>query len=100
LTSAGWRGLYLIYLTLAPAWIKDVSVLYQPDKLQTFVTLEPLGNGLMIALFSLGLHMLTETFMASHTKRVLTGIRGLLRHLFGTASLVVASLAILLQWIL
>ncbi len=97
LTSAVWRGLYLIYLLVAPGWIREISVLYQPDKLLSFATLEIMGNGLMIALGSLGISLLARYFRIP--LQPWTNRQGLFRRSYGVLSFMSVSLAVILQWV-
>ncbi len=98
LTSAAWRGLYLIYLLLAPNWIREVSVLYQPDKLLSFATLELIGNGLVIALWSMGLSLLMKRFKTPFAKRLANG-QGFFNRSLSVLSLASVCLAVVLQWV-
>ncbi len=98
LTSAAWRGLYLLYLLLAPDWIREISVLYQPEMLMNFATLELLGTGLIIALWSIGASLLMKYHKKPFSKRFANG-QGFLNRSSGDLAIASVCLAVLLQWI-
>ena len=98
-TSAVWRGLYLLYLLLAPGWIREVSVLQQPGKLAHFATLEVLGNGLVIALGAMGARLLVKSKKTPLARRLKNG-QGLFNRFVNALSLAAVCLAVALQWLL
>jgi hypothetical protein len=97
-TSAMWRGLYFIYLLLAPGWIREASILYQPGKLLSFATLELLGNGLIIALWSIGISLLMQRIKSPLFNR-LAGGQGLFKRILSILPMASVCLAVLLQWV-
>jgi hypothetical protein len=97
-TSALWRGLYLIYLLLAPGWVREASILYQPVKLMSFVTLELVGNGLVIALWSMGVNLIIQRIKSPLLNR-LSGGQGLFKCFLSILPMASVCLAVLLQWI-
>ena len=99
LTSAAWRGMYLAYLLLAPTWIREVSVLYQPEKLMSFVTLELLGNGLAISLCSWITGLILKGIKAPLSKHPWAKGRESFRRSLGALSLLSFGLAVILQWV-
>ncbi len=98
-TSAAWRGLYLAYLLLAPSFIREASVLYTPDALLRFATLELLGNALVISLGMLLLGMLAKSIKPLGPRVQNASRPGSSKRAYGTLSLAVAALAVALQWV-
>jgi hypothetical protein len=98
MTSAIWRGLYLVYLLLAPGLIRAASILFEPGKLLSFVTLELIGNGLVIALWSMGKSLLLQKTKLPLVSR-LAGGQGLFKRFLSIMPITSVCLAVLLQWI-
>lgn len=98
LTSALWRMLYLVYLLLAPGWIREASILFMPGNLLNFATLELIGNGLAIALWSMGINLLIQKSRSPLIAR-LAGGRGIYKCFLSILPMASVCLAVLLQWI-
>lgn len=98
-TSAAWRGLYLAYLLLAPSFIKEASVLYNPGGLLRFATLELLGNAFVISLGALLLRLLAKSTVRLGPRVQSASRRGFSKYAYGTLSLAVTALAVALQWV-
>ena len=94
-TSLCWRGLYLLYLLVAPAWIRDVSVLGAPKLLLNFLLVETAGNAVLIAAGAFVYYMVQRTQKAK-TK---AGFR-VPAWVFGGISVAVLGLSVFLQWAL
>ena len=94
-TSLCWRGLYLLYLLVAPAWIRDVSVLGAPRLLLNFLLVETAGNAVLIAAGAFVYYMVQRTQKAK-TK---AGFR-VPAWVFGGISVAVLGLSVFLQWAL
>jgi hypothetical protein len=95
--GALWRMLYLTYLSLAPGWIRDASILTDAAKLQQFAGLELLGGTAVILLGSLAVSLLMRLW--ARRKRA-AGASILSGKAFGPVSLAVAGLSIFLNWVL
>jgi hypothetical protein len=98
MTSALWRGLYLVYLLLAPGFIREASILFEPGKLLSFATLELIGNGLVIALWSMGISLLLQKTKLPPVSRRAGG-QGLFKRFLSILPITSVCLAVLLQWI-
>ena len=97
-TSALWRGLYLVYLLLAPGWIREASILFMPGMLFSFATLELMGNGLVIALWTISVGMIMKKIKAPLKSRFSAG-PGLFKRYMSILPIASFCLAVLLQWI-
>jgi hypothetical protein len=97
-TSALWRGLYLTYLLLAPGWIREVSILFKPGMLLSFATLELIGNGLVIALWSAGASLLVPRIKSPLILHTACG-QGLFKRFLSILPMASVCLAVLLQWV-
>ncbi len=94
--GAGWRFLYLLYLLAAPLWIQAVSVLFDIHGLVKFVTLELLGNTILIALYLLLYgHFQKQLSMHHNIKK-----SSQFGYVNGITAIGAAGLAVVFQWLM